>query len=140
MTKEINTSIIINATTQQVWNVLTDFDSYPLWNPFVKSITGKVAVNNRVKIKLPGMQFKPVVLAFEANRELRWLGNLLVKGLFDGEHQFLLRDNGNGTTTFLHSEKFSGLLVPIFSKKLDTETRQGFEQMNLALKERAERG
>ncbi len=58
------------------------------------------------------------VLSFEPNKELRWLGHLLVTGLFDGEHRFELIDNGNGTTTFRHSETFNGILVPLFKKLL----------------------
>ena len=39
---------------------------------------------------------------------------------------------------FVQREEFRGLLVPLFSRSLDTDTRRGFEAMNQALKERAE--
>ena len=38
----------------------------------------------------------------------------------------------------MHSEAFSVLLVPFFWRSLDTQTRKGFEEMNQALKLRAE--
>ncbi len=139
----LSSSIIINATPSEVWQVLTDFASYPSWNPFIKQLTGEVAVGETIQVTLhpPGgspMTFKPKVLAFDALREFRWLGKLWVKRLFDGEHRFLLQDNGDGTTTFHHSEQFSGILVPLLQKMLDTKTRAGFEQMNEALKNRVE--
>lgn len=81
------------------------------------------------------MTFKPKVLAFEANQEFRWIGHLLIPGLFDGEHRFQLIDNGNGTTTFIQSEKFKGILVPLFKKMLDINTVNGFNEMNQKLKE-----
>jgi hypothetical protein len=84
------------------------------------------------------MTFKPKVLTFETNKELRWLGHFLFAGFFDGEHQFELIDNGNGTTTFRQSEKFKGILVPLFKKQLDNNTKRGFEKMNIKLKEIAE--
>ena len=84
------------------------------------------------------MDFKPTILALEENKELRWLGKLGLSGVFDGEHKFLLIDNGDGTTTLEHSEKFKGILVPFFKKKLNTDTKAGFEEMNLKLKERVE--
>ncbi len=84
------------------------------------------------------MTFKPKVLAYEKEKELRWLGHLMFKGLFDGEHIFELKDNGDGTTTFMQSENFNGLLVRIFSKRLDEETKPGFELMNRILKGIAE--
>ena len=84
------------------------------------------------------MIFKPKVLVYEENKKLSWIGRLLIPGLFDGEHTFELIDNGDGTTTFVQSEIFKGLLVPLFQKTLDNNTRRGFEQMNLKLKEMCE--
>lgn len=139
MTKEIKTEILIKATPERVWSVLTNFKEYSKWNPFVKSLTGDVKVGNKIEVVLQGMTFKPKVLAYEQNKEFRWLGHLLITGLFDGEHSFVLIDNGNGTTTFKHNEKFNGILVGLFSKKLDNETKSCFELMNQKLKEEAEK-
>lgn len=143
MAKEIRTEILIKTTPEKVWLILTNFDNYPNWNPFIKSIKGEVKVGNKItaRIKPPeanGMTFKPKVLIYETNKELRWLGHLLFAGLFDGEHKFELIDNGNGTTTFRQSEKFRGILVPLFKKQLDYNTKKGFEEMNNKLKEMAE--
>ena len=132
--KEISTSIVINKPPSEVWDVLTRFDKYPEWNPFVKSLEGDVKPGEQIKVKLQNMNFKPRVMAFEKNKEFRWLGHLLFPGLFDGEHRFQLKDNGDGTTTFIHSETFKGILVPLFSRMLDNETRTGFELMNEKLK------
>ncbi len=139
MTKQIKTSITINASKEKIWEILTDFENYPEWNSFIKSVTGEVKVGNQIKIKLQGMTFKPIVLNFKENTELKWLGLLWFKGLFDGEHKFKLTDNGNGTTNFEQSENFSGILVKLFSKSLDKDTKNGFEQMNRELKLRAEK-
>ena len=141
--KELKTEILINASPQKIWDILVDFNNYQEWNPFIKSITGNVVVGNKIKVRLEppeasGMTFNPKVLVFEEYKELRWLGNLLFPGLFDGEYKFELVDNGNGTTTFKQSEKFSGILVPLFRKMLDINTANGFNLMNQKLKELAE--
>ncbi|MFM9836690.1 MAG: SRPBCC family protein [Cyclobacteriaceae bacterium] len=143
MAKEIKTDILINATPDKVWAILTDFSNYPNWNPFIKSIKGEVKVGSKITARIEppegnGMTFKPRVLTFETNKELSWLGHLLFAGLFDGEHKFELIDNGNGTTTFRQSEKFRGILVPLFKKQLDHNTKKGFEEMNKKVKELAE--
>ena len=143
MATEIKTEIIINATTGRVWTILTNFDNYPNWNPFIKSIKGDVKVGNKITARIEppeakGMTFKPKILCYETNKELRWLGHLLFVGLFDGEHKFELIDNGDGTTTFRQSEKFKGVLVPLFKKQLETNTKNGFVAMNMKLKELAE--
>jgi len=78
------------------------------------------------------------VLVFEPDKEFRWRGHLLFPGLLDGEHIFEITDNGNGTTTFKQSEKFNGILVPLFKKMLDYNTTKGFNLMNTRMKERVE--
>ncbi len=144
MAKEIKTEILIKATPEKVWAILTNFANYPNWNPFIKSIKGEVIVGNRITARIEppgakGMTFKPKILTYETNKELRWLGHLLFAGLFDGEHKFELIDNGNGTTTFKQSEKFKGILVPLFKRQLDNNTKRGFVEMNSRLKELAEK-
>ena len=139
--KNIQTEILINTDITKVWDILMNFDNYPKWNPFITSISGEPKLGSRltVSIKPPGgkgMTFKPRVLAFEINKELRWLGHLLFTGFFDGEHKFELIDNGNGTTTFKQSEKFKGMFVGLLNLE---NTQKGFEAMNEKLKEMAER-
>ena len=136
--KEIKTSIDINATPEKVWSILTNFQDYPNWNPFITSVEGNFAVGEKVKIHAGGMKFSPTVLAYKPNKELRWLGSLLFKGLFDGEHSFEIINKNDGTVTFNHAENFNGILVGLFAKKLDLETKQRFNLMNEKLKELAE--
>jgi len=143
MAKEIKTEILIHATPEKVWSILTNFGNYPNWNPFIKSINGELKVGNKITARIEppeanGMTFKPRILTFETNKELSWLGHLIIPGLFDGNHKFELIDNGNGTTTFIQSENFKGILVPLLKKQLDNNTKRGFVEMNKKLKELAE--
>jgi hypothetical protein len=85
-----------------------------------------------------GMTFRPTVLKSEPNRELRWIGHLLIPGLFDGEHIFTIEPLGPNRVRFVQREIFTGLLVPLFARGLDTDTQRGFEEMNQALKVQAE--
>ncbi|MBK1895696.1 SRPBCC domain-containing protein [Chryseobacterium paridis] len=140
MSKKIETEITIHASPEKIWEILTDFKKFPDWNPFITDIQGAIEEGNRIQVKIEpqkgkGMTFKPVIISKKDNRELAWLGTLLFKGLFDGEHRFELIDNNNGTTRFVQSEKFSGLLVPFFNFD---GTATGFNAMNQKLKELAE--
>lgn len=144
MKKEIKTEITIEASPNRVWEVLTDFEKYPTWNPFIKSIHGPVKVGAKITARIEppeakGMTFKPTVLSFETHKEFKWMGHLLFPGLFDGEHRFELIDNGNGTTTFIQAEKFNGILVRFLVKMLDINTQNGFKAMNQKLKAEAEK-
>ncbi|MBX7182001.1 MAG: SRPBCC domain-containing protein [Bacteroidia bacterium] len=133
------TQIHISAPTAKVWQVLTAFEQYPHWNPFLVSLTGKVEPGKRIHVKIQPpdgkpMTFKPKVLAFEKEKEFKWLGNLLFPGIFDGEHYFQLIENADGSTTLIHGENFQGLLVGFLKSMLEGNTRQGFQSMNRALK------
>ena len=87
-----------------------------------------------------GMTFKPTVLSIEPGRELRWIGRLLMPGLFDGEHAFTIEPLDVERVRFIQSEKFTGLLVFLGTfMGVFRNTQTGFEEMNQALKERSER-
>ena len=143
MRHEIATTISISAPLERVWEVLLDFARYPEWNPFVRWIEGQSSEGSVLKVTIhpPGgkaMKFLPVVLRHIEGREFRWKGRLMLPGLFDGEHYFILSQVGGGSTQFMHGERFNGLLVPLFRRALDGATKGGFEAMNLALKQRLE--
>ena len=142
---QLQTEIEINAGPERLWAILTDFAAYPEWNPFIRTIVGVPEKGARLTVRLQpsgakGMTFRPVVVAADAGREFRWLGHLLLPGIFDGEHSFVIRPLADGKVLFQHSEKFRGVLVPLFRGSLDRDTRRGFEEMNQALKVRAEAG
>ena len=141
--KELHSEVEINAPAERVWQLLTDFASYPQWNPFIRSISGEPATAERLEVRIEppdgrGMTFKPTVLNAEPNRELRWLGHLLVPGLFDGEHSLAIQPLEENRVRFVQREAFKGLLVPLLARSLETNTQRGFEEMNRALKERIE--
>jgi len=142
--KELRTEIEIQASADLVWGLLTDFAGFPRWNPFIRWVKGDLRVSEHLEVMLQpsgttGMIFRPTIISIETGRELRWLGHLLVPGLFDGEHVFTIEPLGVNRVRFIQHERFTGLLVPVFSRQLDTDTQRGFEEMNRALKELAER-
>lgn len=141
--KEIITSIEINASPETVWSILSDFESYPDWNPFVVSIEGDLAPGGKLKTKiaLPGrkpMMFRPQITSLMPLKVFSWLGRFLIPGLFDGEHFFEIEELGEGRLRLVHREEFSGILVPLLWRSLERPTRSGFELMNQALKNRSE--
>jgi len=69
---------------------------------------------------------------------MRWVGHLLVPGLFDGEHSLVTEPLEENRVRFVQHEAFKGVLVRLLARSLDKNTLRGFEQMNEALKERAE--
>lgn len=141
--EKIETTTIIHSTPQKVWQTLMDFDQYEQWNPFIKSIDGVASTGETLKVVIQpdGMKaqvFRPEVIQIKVNKEFRWVGHLFVKGLFDGEHYFLIQPTGDGSVTLIHGEIFRGLLARVILKMIRKSTRSGFEAMNNALKLKAE--
>lgn len=178
--KELYTEIEINASASVVWDILTDFNNFPNWNPFIKEISGNLQEGSQIEVfitppknrsfqknhrffdapknqrffegffgrakifdfcKPPnsnGMRFKPKILTCKPKEEIRWLGNLWIPKLFDGEHSLIIEKISENKILFIQKEKFSGLLVPFFSSLLE-DTKSGFEMMNQALKREVEK-
>jgi hypothetical protein len=142
--KEIKTEVVIEASPERVWKVLTDYENHPAWNPFIRSISGGKRENEKLVVSLKppdgkAMTFHPKIIKFDTTKEFRWKGKLGVKGIFDGEHYFILEKLNSKRTRFTHGEKFSGILVPMMGGILE-KTKYGFEQMNKAIKKESERG
>ena len=140
---QIETEIEIAASPEHVWSILMDFSAYPQWNPFIRSLSGVAKPGERLRATIQpeerrAMTFRPRVLKAANQQELRWLGNLVFPGLFDGEHYFQLTMIGNGCTLFTQGEQFSGILVGVFISSMEAATKAGFNAMNQALKNRAE--
>lgn len=137
---ELRTELEIEAPPEQVWAVLTDFQRYHEWNPFITRIFGELRVGEKLSVTLSPPEsrdwtFRPSLLVCDAPRELRWLGRLWIKGLFDGEHFFQCHEADGGRTRFVHGENLKGFLVKYLSM---TNVARGFVYMNQALKKRVE--
>jgi hypothetical protein len=137
--KELYAEIEIEASPAQVWQLLTDFSRLPEWNPFMQQASGKLVQGEKMEVQLqppdsPGAKIKPTLLKVEPNRELRWLGHLVIPGLFDGEHIFTIEPLDEERVKFVQREEFTGILASLMLRLIGENTRRGFEQMNQALK------
>lgn len=140
--KQLHTEVLIEASPEAVWAVLTDFASYGDWNPFLVDAAGVPAQGERLSVTLapPGgrrIRIKPVLTEVANARVLEWWGHLGVRGIFDGRHRFELHPAGAGTR-LVQGEIFTGALVPLMARSLDRGTAAGFALMNSALKARVE--
>src|ERR1041384_7888478 len=93
--RELYTEIEIAASAENVWRQLMEFENYPNWNPFIRSIEGEAKPGAPLKVFLKpsggsGMTLKPNVVECLPNAKFSWLGSQMAKGLFDARHAFLL--------------------------------------------------
>jgi hypothetical protein len=139
--KNLSTEIIINAPLDKVWKEFTDFNEYPKWNPFIKSLSGELKTGNTIQVVIQPkdgkpMNFKPAITKLKDNDILQWEGQLFLPGIFTGRHTFQLIRIENNKTKFIQKEDFNGILVPFVDLH---PTLEGFKSMNALLKKKAER-
>lgn len=140
----IETQITVEASPTKIWGILTDFSAMSAWNPFIRTISGSLAPGESLSVRIapPGqaaMTFEPTVLVSEPERELRWVGAVMARWIFAGEHYFVLDRIGPCATRLTHGERFSGILAPLIMRgPMLAATKQGFAAMNAQLKIRAE--
>ncbi|MEZ6000226.1 SRPBCC family protein [Hyphomonas sp.] len=136
--KSIRTSIEIDATPQRVFDVLSDFSKYPLWNPYHVRVVGDPVAGAplEVRVSRPDGRIVDVphvhVIRAEPGEALYWGGG--PEHIFNGEHRFDLAPLDGGTRTLVHhDEDFSGLFIGFADLPVPVLT-EGYEQMNEALK------
>lgn len=139
----MDTEIEIDAPAETVWRVLTDFASYPEWNPMIKQASGELRPGARLKVRFEpegsrGHTFRPKLMVVDPNRELRWLGWPRIPKFFDSEHYWIIDEKPSGKTHLLHGTVVYGLLAPLAGKAMERQSRGPFEDMNRAHKRRAE--
>jgi hypothetical protein len=107
--QSIATDIEIEAPVARVWDILTDFTTYPTWNPFIRNISGS---------QTPGATLA-VTIQPEGGRAMSFRPRVQL---------------GEQRTLFKQSEIFSGLLVPLILRGAARRgTEHGFIAMNKAL-------
>jgi hypothetical protein len=139
--KTFQASTSIGATTDAIWEILTDASNYTAWNKTVDRVEGRIAHGEKVTVYArlsPGRAFPVKVTEFVPGRKMVWTGGMPL-GLFKGERTFTLTERGDGTVEFRMSEAFSGLLSPLIERSIPN-LQPSFDEFAASLKKRAEAG
>ena len=134
---------MVDSNPNKIWGILTNFEEYELWNPFMTKVVGNAILGSKIEVNIKTISGKqrtyfPIITKREINRELRWKGKSFLPGIFDGERIFVIEKTNDNRVSFLHKEVFKGLGVKLVGDKLDQDLRESFIMMNEALKARAE--
>jgi hypothetical protein len=138
----VHDRIDIDASPERVWQVFTDFRSFPTWNPFIRKMKGQLVPGRKLHITLRLgrhlMRFRPRVTVVKPAREIRWLARQPIHRLFDVERAFEFEPHGKSGTRFVQFEIGRGLMAPIIMPLMRRNIAKGYAALNLALKARAE--
>lgn len=141
--KEITTRIEIKSKPEKVWKVLTNFQHYKYWNPFIIRISGSPVKGEKIEIELRTAAkkiriYSPVITEVKPPTELRWYGKAFLPLILDGEHIFTIQENNQHDTIFTQKEIFKGLGSYFGSTRMFNDIRDSFQMMNSSLKLRVE--
>jgi len=139
--KYFRQAVLVNAPRHVVWDVLTDFESYPDWNPYVTSARGTLREGATLHLRRepPGDGSKTAdaeILIVRENRKLEWQVRKLVAGVLDEEQIFRTKRIAPTMTNLVEETRLEGLLAPVTGTD---DARRGLRLMILALAREAER-
>ncbi len=134
--RRCSVSIDIAAAPERVWRILTDAAGFPRWNSTVTTLTGDIALDERLELRVPvsDRTFRVTVTEFAAPSRMVWADGFAPA--FRGVRVYTLAPSGRGTR-FTMAETFSGLLLPMLARTLP-DFVPVFEQYAADLKREAE--
>ncbi len=135
--KEVRTEVVILASAERVWNLLTNTDEYKNWHPYITAVEGELKVHKKLKVHTIDKQkkedsFGAYVLTYLPNKELSWGGSLGF--LFRAKHYFIILPINKESVLFSQGEYWRGWLGKWFGKKIYKATFENFNNMNQIMK------
>jgi uncharacterized protein YndB with AHSA1/START domain len=129
--------IEIAASPAAVWEVLADIESWPSWNPDVKTmaLSGEVAPGSQFRWKAGGVTIESALEAVDPPRLIGWTGRTI--GLKARHvYRFEPRDEGTFVST---EEPYDGWAARLFRKPIQRMLDKALEDGLGYLKAEAER-
>jgi hypothetical protein len=129
--------IEVAADPHAVWQVLTDIDQWPTWNPDVKSasLEGELAEGSRFNWKAGPGTITSTIQELDPPRSIAWTGKTL--GL-RAIHVYRLEPRGAGTWVS-SQESWEGIAARAFRRRMQRTLERAMEAGLLHLKAEAER-
>jgi hypothetical protein len=140
----IHTEIAIDAPKEVVWAVISDFASYPAWNPLMVEARATANVGQRMEwtsvINGSARTYNATIDRVAPGQELAWTGPVSspARALFWGHHQLIIEEQPGGRVRFVNTEGFGGAMSIILRGFLENDVRKAYAAHNAALKARAE--
>ena len=132
----IKASIIIDASPQKVWEVLTDFDKLKSWSSSFQGLKGDFKKNGEIEVtfKTPFGQskMKKKLFQFEEGKSFGWTGVFML-GMSD-YHTHTLKATSDGKTEFTQIDGLQGGASFLLGKMLEKQMQKGYELFNQELK------
>jgi len=132
------TSALIVGEKEIIWQVLTDLDSYHLWNPFTPKVETSWAIGEKVILTVQMKKGKKSIMQTEIlyllnpPDELAWGMNWGL--LLQAERIQRLTTHTNGNTQYFTEDIIKGLLSPVVHLMYGKSIQKGFNSVAESLK------
>jgi len=111
-----SSEIVVGASPEVVWAVLSDVDGWPDWNPGVKtaSMDGLLTVGTSFRWRAGSMMINTVMREIDTPRTIGWSGQTL---RLPAIHVYRIEPCADGSLVRT-TESWDGLLAVLFKKAL----------------------
>lgn len=132
----------IEAPGEVVWAVLTDFENYAQWNPFVVQAACDLrpggAIDMKVKLLGPAQRQVEYIHAVEPGKGFSYNMKPLPLGGLSSFRSHTIIDLGEGRSHYSSHFHLQGWIMPVVRGLMRGALERGFSSMSDALKVRAE--
>lgn len=132
----------IDAPAERTWQVLTDFEAYGEWNPFVRRVRCDLrpgaAIDMQVLVGSRPMRQREFVNDVVPGRAFSYSMRPAPGGLLRSRRDQEVVDLGDGRSRYRSRFRIEGPASPVVAALLGRSLRRGFDAHATALKERAE--
>ena len=131
----------VDAPRDRVWGIVTAFDEYADWNPYMRRVDGDAQDGGAVVVRLEtsngSSELSASITVYRPPRKLGWTSRLVAPGLRDVEYEIIVTELARDRTRVVQHARYEGLLAPFVDR---TALEDGLESMTRALAARAEAG
>jgi hypothetical protein len=142
MAIQLERRIGINAPDDVVWEILSDIEAWPSWNPMYTRAQGVIRIGDRWTLDValrgqPARTIHPVILDWAPYDHIHWKLDMM-RGWARSVRFLEIEKMGAENVIFANGEIFDGWLGPSVARRLRNPVLEGFEALNQAMKSRAE--
>jgi len=136
---EYRYQVTISAQPDQIWKVMTDFETYGEWNDFYRKIVTKGGDGDRIRMHVTLGSLRVISIEkirnLEDNKSLGWgLDNFLMHTGVDRSLTIVDEDRTQVSSVFKATGALSRLAMPLFGNQIQA----GMENFLDCLKRRVE--
>jgi uncharacterized protein YndB with AHSA1/START domain len=130
-------TIIINASSEKVWDVLTNINQWAVWQIDISNanLKGQLIPETTFDWKTGGAKIHSTLHTIEPYKNFGWTGKTF--GIF-AIHNWTISEN-NGKTTVAVEESMEGFLAKIFKSSFNKSLEKGMQNWLELLKREVEK-